>query len=223
MTIPCVVYITAAVLTPRLSELWRTNMRGSRCQFRFYNNARVERSSGVLGIRAEVDKVRPWAFKADLWRYAQLARHGGIFFDAETRLERAPESIFDLEQDALQIPRDRNSQCLYNAAMACGAAPGPGSKAVTKILERALSNVRSGSYGHGDSSTEPWLGITGPCTAGRALTNHEYVVIGRHVSPHTVDAAGHRLFTIDNSAKGDVTNDTTHYGHHWGQRSIYYT
>ena len=80
--IPCIVYITAAVLTPGLQALWRHNMHSSRCALEFYSDARLLESARALGVAYHIGLVRPWAYKADVWRYAQLLRTGGIFLDA---------------------------------------------------------------------------------------------------------------------------------------------
>ena len=216
--IPCVVYITSSTYTPALRQLWTENMKGSQCTLRFFDNTQILRSVVELGIENEVSSVHPWAFKIDLWRYAQLARFGGIFFDAELRLDYPPERIFDLHLPQLQLPRDRNSKCLYNAMMASPRR----SVALHKILARALSNVRAHSYGHADSSAEPWLGITGPCTAAKAVReSRDYTIIGRHISPHTVNNAGNIITTNLDHVKKTFADSTSHYGHHWGSKTIY--
>ena len=179
--IPCAVYITSSEYSDTLRQLWSENMKESTCSLRFFDNAQILRSVVDLGIANEVNAVRPWAFKIDLWRYAYLQRFGGIFFDAELRLSTPPERIFNLNLKQLQIPMDRNKPCLYNAMMASPRR----SPALYKILMRALSNVRARSYGYADSSYEPWLGITGPCTAGKAVEGsrglYSVKVIGRHI------------------------------------------
>lgn len=214
---PCVVYVTATVFTPPLRALWRHNMRHSRCLLDFYDDARFNQSTRALGIAEHVDLVRPWAYKADLWRYAKLLRDGGIFMDAETRLYTSPEDIFALESDRVQTVTDRGQVCLYNALMASPA----NSSALHRVLTRALRNVERRSYGHADSSTEPWLGITGPCTMAAALRGHDYRVVGCHVSPHTLDTHGGIIATNDQTSKAQFTTDASHYGHHWGARTVY--
>jgi hypothetical protein len=215
--IPCVVYITSRTFTPILRELWLRNMKGSQCTLRFFNDTEILRSAADLGIANEVTSVRPWAFKVDLWRYAQLIRFGGIFFDAELRLHTLPERIFNLNVAQLQLPVDRNRECLFNAMM---AAPRY-SVALQKILARALMNVRKRSYGHADSRAEPWLGIIGLCTAGKAVGSESYVTIGRHISPHTINNAGVIIATSVDSVKSTFTNSTSHYGYYWGSKTVY--
>ena len=215
--IPCIVYVTSSRFTPTLQRLWTQNMKDSLCALRFFNNTDIIWSVDGLGIAPEVHSVRPWAFKIDLWRYAQLGKFGGMFFDAELELNLPPERIFDLQLPRLQIPLDRDRRCLYNAMM---ASP-PGDRALDAILSRSLSNVRARSYGHSDSKTEPWLGITGPCTAGRAISSGEYKVIGRHIAPHTVDNSGMTIGTNIAHVKNTFTDEKTHYGSHWSAKTIY--
>lgn len=215
--IPCVVYITSKTFTPILRNLWLRNMKGSQCTLQFFNDTEIVRSAADLGITNEVNSIRPWAFKVDLWRYAYLLRVGGIFFDAELKLHYPPERIFNLHVAQLQVPVDRNRECLFNAVM---AAPRY-SVALQKILARALMNVRKRSYGHADSRAEPWLGITGPCTAGKAVGSESYVTIGRHISPYVINNVGAIITTSVDSVKSTFTNSTSHYGHHWGSKTVY--
>lgn len=215
--IPCIVYITSGEFTPDLRQLWADNMKQSRCTLHHFNNTRIHQSVVSLGIAREVNSVRPWAFKVDLWRYAQLARTGGMFFDAELRLHQAPERIFDLTLPKLQIPLDRDNSCLYNAVMASPQR----SAAIHRILLRALSNVRARSYGQADSRNEPWLGITGPCTAGRAVLPGTYKVVGRHIAPQTINNVQDVICSSVEHAKRSFTNATTHYGHYWGAKTVY--
>ena len=106
--IPCIVYVTSSRFTPTLQRLWTQNMKDSLCALRFFNNTDIIWSVDGLGIAPEVHSVRPWAFKIDLWRYAQLGKFGGMFFDAELELNLPPERIFDLQLPRLQIPLDRD-------------------------------------------------------------------------------------------------------------------
>jgi hypothetical protein len=222
MVIPCVVYITAAVLTPELSALWKQNMKGSNCTYRYFDDARVLQSASQLGIRRYVDAVRPWAFKVDLWRYAQALKSGGIFFDAELQLYKPPEQIFDLETDVLQVPRDRSPRCLFNAIMAAPAR----SPAVRRVLIRAISNVRKKTYGHEDSAKEPWLGITGPCTMAAALRkdlgfSDDVRIIGSYPSPAALDLNGNRIALSNDAVKRTIITNAGHYGTFWGQHTVY--
>jgi len=223
MGIPCVVYITSAVLTPELSELWETNMKGSNCTFQYFDNDRVLQSASTLGIRRYVDAVRPWAFKVDLWRYAQAIDTGGIFFDAEIQLYYLPEQIFDLDNEVLQVPRDRNPQCFYNAIMAAPAK----SSALRKVLIRAIENVRKRSYGYEDSATEPWLGITGPCTmaaalrTGRGWLTSKVKVIGTYPSPHALNMHGKRIALTNDAVKRTIITNDGHYATLWGKDMVY--
>lgn len=216
MKIPCIVYVTVARRTPSFDSLWAQNMAKSQCNLHVFNDNAFVRSTEELGISEIVAAVRPWAYKADLWRYALLAEKGGMFFDAELRLYRAPEKIFDLESDIIQVPIDRGG-CLFQAML---ASP-PQSVAMKKVSRRATANVHARSYGQTDSDSEPWLGVTGPCTMKAALGPTEYRVIGKHRSPHTVGSNGKLISKIEDHIKSQFANQTTHYGHHWGTNTIY--
>ena len=211
MAVPCVVYITAATLTSELNALWSKNMEGSRCTWKFYDNAMLRKSAGELGIAEAFETLQPWAYKADLWRYAQMNEVGGVFFDAELRLLKKPEEIFDLnETEKVQVPLDRDPKCYYNAIMAAPRRTAGGRKA----LLRTLRNIKRRSYGHEDSKTEPWLGH-GPCTLARALGN-DVRIIGKYPSPYAQDLSGDRI-----AVNGPIAKRGEHYGNLWGTKAVY--
>jgi len=197
MHIPCVVYVTAAVWSPGLEALWTSNLRASQCTLHFYNDSQIMQSAKHLNVLHVLEAVRPWAYKTDVWRYAMLESVGGIFFDADTRLYRPPERIFNLSNGAVQLPYDRNPRCFYNAIMAAPA----NSRPLRAVLSRAVKNIARRSYGQTDAavtgSHEPWLAITGPCTFGAAVKKDDISFVGRHIGPHTVDNAGSTIATAE--------------------------
>lgn len=222
--VPCVVYVTAAVFTDSLRSLWTDNLKDSNCTLRYYSDEDLLASSQRLGIGDAVRSVAPWAYKADLWRYGILLDEGGMYFDAELRLFMPPERIFSLASNQLMVFQDRSDKCMYNAAM---ASP-PGSFALRWVLQRALENVRTHSYGHKDSLEEPWLGITGPCTMARALQNAESgsVIVSGRYDGQCGRAGGLLVFCNNNVVKessvlGADRTAKAHYGWFWKERKVY--
>eukprot|EP00035_Acanthoeca_spectabilis_P014311 m.272029 g.272029 ORF g.272029 m.272029 type:complete len:608 (+) comp16106_c1_seq8:72-1895(+) len=73
-------------------------------QFHYFNDIQLEVSmvrlsrlianAGVLDLYKAYQAVRPWAFKADLWRLAILWACGGIYLDAKLRLIGNVSQIF---------------------------------------------------------------------------------------------------------------------------------
>ena len=156
--VPCVVYITAASFTTTLQHLWANNLKRSNCTLRFFSNDALLESSNELGVGEYVRALRPWAYRADVWRYAQLLHTGGMFFDAEIQLVRPPEEIFDLDSRMdLQLIVDMNPRCYFQAVMAASM----GSGGLALVLNRTISNIQGRTYGYADGASEPWLGITG--------------------------------------------------------------
>ena len=188
-------------------------MEGSRCVFKFYDNAMLSESARELGIGKAFEALQPWAYRVDLWRYAQMNEVGGVFFDAELKLMKRPEEIFDLnETERVQVPRDRNPKCYYNALMAGPRRTAGGRRA----LLRALKNVKKHSYGYEDSKTEPWLGITGPCTLAKALGD-DVRIVGKNESPQVHDMEQARI-AVNVAAVG---KGGAHYGELWGEKKVY--
>lgn len=216
MQIPCIVYVTSNTWTQNLQKLWTDNLKNSFCTLRFFDDFALLKSSSELNIKDYVDKISPWAYKSDLWRYAVVLNTGGIFFDAELKIFRPPEKIFNLNRDSLQIVKDRPpNHCAYNAAFASPA----NNSALRNILQRTLHNIKRRSYGFEDSDQEPWLGITGPCTMAKALQNETFITRGYYDGVHIRckrNICAKNAQAIKNEFK------SKHYGEIWGKKNVYH-
>ena len=100
------------------------------------------------------DSLIPGAFKADLWRYCILYKHGGIYLDIKYKCINGFKFI-TLTTDE-HFVRDRyevlNRLAVYNALMICK----PGNEILLKCIHRIVENVREKFYGISG------LHITGP-------------------------------------------------------------
>ncbi len=156
------------------------------------------------------DALIPWAYKIDLWRTVIIWQRGGIYIDADTRLLKSVDKIFDLSLDMVQIPKDREPECLLNGFLASNK----GNIHIKAVTARIVQNIRSRSWGYEDGPKEPWLSITGPCTFGKALGSH-YRAVGQMHNDliHIGDYA-----RVERSVK---TNFSPYYADLWHQRKIY--
>ena len=212
--IPCVVYLAVPFFSPALRVLWRANMRNApACTLEVFTHEDVNaymRENASTSEYDAFDALIPWAYKIDLWRTVIIWRQGGIYLDADTRLLKPVDKILDLSIDMVQIPKDRGPDCLWNGLFASNK----GNVHTKTITARIVHNIRSRSWGYEDSPKEPWLGITGPCTFGKALGSH-YCAVGRM---HT---DGHHIGDFAKTEPSVKTVFSTHYSELWRQRKIY--
>jgi len=175
-------------LLRRNSHMELGNPAPKTCSLKFYDDSAIMESCaeidakwlqtpesvGVPSLCSALQSLRPWAYRADLWRYAVLWMNGGIYFDLETRIMRPLSDFFDLGLKRLQVFVDDSQiyhglsdRCIWQAILASEK----GNPALAAVLRRALENVGLKSYGVRDSlhSSLDSLGITGPCAMSRAL------------------------------------------------------
>ena len=109
------------------------------------------------------NKIKPGAFKADLFRYCALYIHGGIYLDIKAMPLVSFDEIIDFKLD-LNLTRERDvynrpgyklwghEGYIYNAFMACC----PKHPIILQLIQICIINILNENYG-GDC-----LSITGP-------------------------------------------------------------
>lgn len=111
------------------------------------------------------DDLIPGAFKADFWRYAILAREGGVYIDVDLVLTKPLSTIIPRDASFVSV-KDRSSfsskTAIYQAFIACT----PYHPFMNVTLSETLYNVQTHYFG------ESCLGITGPITMGNAMAKY---------------------------------------------------
>lgn len=106
----------------------------------------------------------PGAFKADLWRYAILAKEGGVYIDLDIDLKVPLREIIKEDESFVSV-KDRVGQfgssnlAVYQAFIATI----PNFIFLKETLELTLNNIKNKYYGTSS------LGITGPIAMGKAI------------------------------------------------------
>lgn len=115
-------------------------------------------------VVASFRKLRPYASKADLGRYALLYVFGGWYFDITVRLNRLAEN-FEPPEDAKMLAfRDVLRYC-HNAHAVSSAViwSQPGSRIMERAITLVVKNCREENYG------VTTLDISGPSLFGQAI------------------------------------------------------
>uniref|UniRef100_A0A7S2AVZ1 Alpha 1,4-glycosyltransferase domain-containing protein n=1 Tax=Alexandrium andersonii TaxID=327968 RepID=A0A7S2AVZ1_9DINO len=103
--------------------------------------------------------LRPFAYKADLWRYMILWHRGGVYVDANMQLLDDLATWVDFDVDELVLVGDQSSGRYWNGMIAAR----PRSPALAAVIRDVVHNVLKRSYGGTD------LDITGPEALSRSL------------------------------------------------------
>jgi mannosyltransferase OCH1-like enzyme len=136
----------------------------------------------------------PGAYKADLFRYCYLYKHGGIYIDTGM-VAQVPFRELIKENDEFVAPEDAGyGKGIYNAFM-CSIPEHP---IIGEVLRIVLNNIES------HDKRYDMLATTGPVALGEAFTNHT----GKSVYPNINYGNGIRLIRHQSgySISGDSKN-----------------
>ena len=178
------------------------------------------------------DRLVPYAYKADLGRYALLLQHGGWYFDIGTRLHTAIQF-----QPEIELVLFREQLLAGNCTWACQNAvlfARPGHPVFQRALERVLWNVKQELYG---ANT---LCPTGPIVLGRALAQVDpdlhTLVVGESIRLTPTHHHKNLAFVLPDgtifafhkpAGSGDLTalgaQGSNNYVNLWQQRRVYTT
>ena len=177
--------VTAPRWTDALAALWDRNLRTTPCKLKFHNDDALLASAAANGVGDAVNSIAPWAYKSDLWRYAAIYKTGGIYFDAEMDDCSCQLITFSTCHAAASksSPIAAWSNPARRRADACTMRPLQARRTIQPlgaVLDHALDNVEARSYGHNDSATEPWLGITGPCAMAAAVAGRDATIVATY-------------------------------------------
>jgi len=149
-------------------------------EFRFYNNTHVDAAArrisylldsevGLKGAYEAYSSLRPWAYRADLWRLMVLWAHGGIYIDAKYVFAQPTASWVDQYNDSFALcwdtrDLDKTGKAngpdelrYFNAILAAR----PRQQSVLEVLRHIINNVKSRFYGNRKDAHND-LYITGP-------------------------------------------------------------
>ena len=129
---------------------------------------------------AAYDKLKPGAYKADVFRYCYLYKNGGVYIDTGMIAVASLDTVIKAEDEFIS-PEDNGTGGLYNAFICCS----PQHPIIKAALDETLKNIEEENYGK-----EP-LDITGPTVFAKAFKN----ITGRSVFPDTKYGKGIRTLT----------------------------
>ena len=171
------------------------------------------------------DTLVPGAYKADLWRYCVLYKHGGVYLDVKFIPvgDFKLITLMDNEHFCKDLPNSMlYKQGVYNAFMICR----PGNKVLKHCINQVVQNVSKRFYG---TST---LGVTGPTMMADFFEPEEIDAMGDEMYHDNVNGRFYIMYKDDKilmihpGYRSEQTrefrnDDTKHYSELWQKREIY--
>lgn len=172
------------------------------------------------------NRLKPGAYKSDLWRYCILYREGGVYLDIKYNTIETLKNIISRSPEVFVRDRDETlgMTCFYNGVM---ISP-PGNEVFKSCIDEIVNNCKRNVYNRNG------LDVTGPCLLGRQLIKHNpriadiksYHFMREWPSGYILDYIMYKDKRIIQSYleyrdEQELTQKTEHYGKMWEDRNIY--
>lgn len=166
------------------------------------------------------DKLKPGAYKADLWRYCVLYIYGGIYLDIKYNCINNFKLINLTDRE--YWVRDRNintgDHCIFQALLICL----PNNEILFKSIYKIVENVKNNFYGEVDGG---FLMVSGPLLISNCFSQKEILTFelnynnaGTYINYNNV----HILKECDNYRKEENKSQITlYYRKMWNTNDIY--
>ncbi|CAB9503950.1 Capsular polysaccharide synthesis protein [Seminavis robusta] len=198
-------------------------------QLRFYNDTQMARSVYDIGLELKQtynisgvfdawSLLRPWAFKADLWRALVLWKYGGVYVDNKIVLKQPLERWASLtDNETLSICFDHDNtfglpnedkrdnftefQSTWNAILSAKRE----SPVLLEIIQAIIHNVETRSRG----VVHHALAVTGPILYGYAIATSNFTNTVRRPCVNRGGNGAQWLFVEGNSTTSSDANVIT--------------
>jgi hypothetical protein len=168
------------------------------------------------------DKLKPGAYKADLWRYCILYINGGIYIDIKFRcvngfkfISLTEKEHFPTDVKISEYPHEEN-KAVYNGLI-CSL---PKNEKLLKAVNTVVENVKNNYYGNSP------LDVTGPVMFGSFFEYEEKKnsITRRYVGPQGNGVSICGIIVLDEYSqyRNEQNKTSIHYNEYWKNKNIYY-
>jgi len=226
--IPAVIYQTgySKKVCPKIGSIIKMNLEENpEFDYYFYDDddcLNFIKDNYSIDVVNAYTKLKPGAFKADLWRYCILYKNGGIYMDIKFIIKTP--LIKYLQTHSTSFVADIDDDKIYNAIL---IAP-PKLDVFKKAIDNIVTNVNSKYYGK--SCLDP----TGPGLLGKIIYNSDYE---KYISMY-LEKKQTEVLTVKDKETDEIVfesynkyeyymhyytfNNKTHYGYLWNKKDIYH-
>ena len=187
--------------------------------FHLYDNNDMEnfiRENYDISVLNAYNKLKPGAYKADLWRYCIMYKYGGIYIDIKLKLINNFKLILltDKEYYVLDNPNYFYNKCgIYNALLISL----PHNKLYLDCINKIVDNVNNKYYGFNDLyPTGP--GLLGEIYINNNLNRQNFILINKD---HRLYYKDLQIITEYPEYRSELTKTIIPYGKYWSNKNIY--
>jgi len=160
------------------------------------------------------NKLKPGAYKCDLWRYCILYKYGGIYLDVKYICANGFRLIELTDKE--YFVRDKmykNEIGIYQAFIACQS----NNKILYNCIQSIVENVKNNTYCNND------LCVTGPLLISKYFHPYEIENMDLNFDGKSINNKDKPILQIyDNYRKEQQSNQKTEYYYHmWMKKDIY--
>jgi len=133
----------------------------------YFDDSEIEQFMSDYSDRVlkALHKIKPGAFKADLWRYCILQKYGGCYSDIGHTMKVSFDEIID--NNNLVLVKEIKDFGIHNGFICCEK----NSLLMKKAIEKCLYNIENEIYGDSDIS------VTGPKMFESLIDKEEYLLL----------------------------------------------
>jgi len=163
-------------------------------------------------------KLKPGAYKADLWRYCVLYIHGGIYLDAKMRPVKGFRFIDIVDKEYYVRDFEGSGSGVWNGMMVCF----PDNQICKKAIYQIVDNVKNNYYG------ESYLHPTGPLLLKQLFSEEEmnqfpFILESKTGGYNINNKNGDTILTTDDEVYSEQKqySKKDHYAKMWMNKDIY--
>ena len=160
------------------------------------------------------DKLKPGAYKADLWRYCILYKYGGIYLDIKYYCINGFKLINLTDKEYYVRDRENNYEIgIYQALLSCY----PNNKIMYQSIYKIVENVKNNIYGISS------LHITGPHLLSIFFMSIEIKNMKLNLEVNGIQLNNNYILQYYKEYRKEqqLYQKLNHYGYLWETRNVY--
>ncbi len=169
------------------------------------------------------DKLKPGAYKADLFRYCILYINGGIYLDIKYKCVNNFKLIYLTDKEYYVRDHDISDGTygIYQALLICY----PYNNILLKCIHEILNNIKDNYYNFNNDYASNSLAITGPLLMSRFFYQKEIknLELNFDVTREYINYKDYHILKVYDKYRKEISeiNNYTHYNEYYKQLDIY--
>ncbi len=169
------------------------------------------------------NKLKPGAYKADLFRYCILYINGGIYLDIKYKCVKNFKLIYLTDKEYYVRDHDISDGTygIYQALLVCY----PYNNILLKSIHEILNNIKNNYYNFNNDHTSNSLTITGPLLMSKFFYQKEIknLELNFDITREYINYKDYHILKVYDKYRKEISeiNNYTHYNEYYKQLDIY--